>query len=172
MWRAWSLRWLAVLALLAGGACSGSSESGPAEDASPDSSAPPPAVIDLPGGVTTSVGLVTTVASRFPFVDYQTSGGGVSRGLLVWPDGRAACSRGDQRIDFSVPAATVAELRSALEAADMPALPAVNGTPATDVAVSRVIFGGQSVRSFGDSMPPALAPAVGILDRLLARGCP
>ena len=169
-----SRRWVLVFALLAGAGCADSSEPGPGREDSPDSSESPRAVINAPGGTTTTRGLATTVASRFEFVDYQTSGGiaGVSKGLRVWPDGRAVCTRGNERVDFSVPAATVAELRSALEAADMAALPPNNGTQTPDATASRVIFGGQAVRFFGGSMPPALGPAVTILDRLLARGCP
>ena len=169
-----SLRSALAVALLALAACSGDSEPDAGAGRSPDSSAPPPAVVDVPGATTTTRGLVTTVASRFEFVDYQTAGGagGVGRGLRVWPDGRAACTKGDQRVDFSVPAETVTELRRALEAADLPSLPPVNGTQGPDGAVGRVIFGGESVRYFGGAMPPALGPAVAILDRVLARGCP
>lgn len=169
----WSLRWVLVFALLGTGACAGDSEPDGGREASPDSSEFPRAVIDAPAGTTTTRGLVTTVASRFEFVDYQTSGSaGVAKTLKVWPDGRAACTKGSERIDFSVPAETVTELRRALETANMPALPPVNGTQTPDGTVSRVIFGGESVRYFGGSMPPALGPAVTILDRLLARGCP
>jgi hypothetical protein len=165
--------WMLVAALLTVTACSVDSEPDPARDGS-DTSQSPRAVIDAPGGTTTTRGLVTTRPSRFEFVDYQTSGGvgGVARSLKVWPDGRATCTKGNERADFRVPQATVAELRGALEAADMPALPPVNGTPTPEAAVSRVIFGGESVRFVGGSMPPALGPAVTILDRLLASGCP
>ncbi len=165
--------WVLVVALVAVTACSVGTEPESPRDGS-DTSESPRAVIEAPGGTTTTRGLVTTVPSRFEFVDYQTSGGmgGVPRSLKVWPDGRAACTKGNERADFTVPGATVTELRRALEAADMPALPPVNGTQTPDAAVSRVIFGGHSVRFFGGSMPPALGPAVTILDRLLARGCP
>ncbi len=161
-----------LLAVLVMAGCSGS-DPGPEEGGTSDSPSSP-AVIDPQGLPTTTRGLVTTVANRFEFVDYQTSGGltGVSKWLKVWPDGRAVCSKGADRVDFSVSAPTVTELRTALEAANLPALPAVNGTQTPDATVSRVIFGGQSVRFVSGSMPPALGPAVAILDRLLARGCP
>ena len=169
----WSPRPTLVLALLAAAACSGSSD-GSGGDASPDASRPPRAVIDVPGASTTAPRVTTTVASRFAFVDYQTAAGNprVSRTLKVWPDGRATCTKANDRTDFTVSAATVTELRSALEAANLAALPPVSGTQTPEAAVSRVIFGGQAVRYFGGSMPPELGPAVTILDRLLARGCP
>jgi hypothetical protein len=161
------------MALLAGATCSGSSDRGSAGDGSPRPSGPR-AVIEAPGGSTAPPTVSTTVASRFEFVDYQTAGGitGTNKGLKVWPDGRAACTKETQRVDFSVPAATVTELRRALEAADLAALPPNNGIQTPDATVSRVIFGGQAVRFVTGSMPPALGPAVTILDRLLARGCP
>jgi hypothetical protein len=161
------------VALLALSACSVDSESDSPRDG-PDTSESPRAVIAAPGGTTTSRGLVTTLPSRFEFVDYQTSGGagGVAKSLKIWPDGRAACTKGNERANFTVPQTTVTELRRALEAADMPALPPVNGTQTPEATASRVIFGGESVLFFGGSMPPTLGPAVTILDRLLAAGCP
>ena len=156
-------------------ACGGSDSGRPAE--SPEgtgSRGPGRAVIDAPGGSTTTRGVTTTAASRFEFVDYLTSdgAGGVAKSLKVWPDGRAICTRGTERVDFSVPAAAVTELRTALERADLAALPPVNGTPTPEATVFRLIFGGQAVRFVSGSMPPPLGPAVAILDRILARECP
>lgn len=165
--------WLLVFALLLGAGCSGVSDRDAADSGSPTSSGPR-AVIDAPGGSTTLPTVSTTAPSRFEFVDYQTAGGitGTTKSLRVWPDGRAVCTKATDRVDFSVPAATVTDLRRALEAANLAALPPNNGTQTPDAVVARVIFGGQAVRFVSGSMPPDLGPAVAILDRLLARGCP
>ncbi len=161
---------LLLLLLLLAGACNDAPEDGTDRGRSPDSSSGPRAVIGT--GLSTTAATTTTLA-RFEFVDYQRAGtGGVSWALKVYPDARAICFRNQERIEFRLPATTVTELRTALERADLAALPAVNGTPAPDVAGGRVIFGGQSVRYYGTSMPPALGPAVLILDGLIARGCP
>ncbi len=163
------------LSLLLAGACSDSSDPGSDRPGSgPSSSEAPRAVIEVPGVSTTFRALPTTVASRFEFVDYVTAEGtaGITRSLRVWPDGRAVCSKGATRVEFSVPAQTVRDLRSALDAANLAALPNVSGTETPDATVSRVIFGGRAVRFYEGSMPPPLGPAVAMLDRLLARGCP
>jgi hypothetical protein len=174
--RWWSFLMLALmLALVLGAGCSDSP--GPGSDRTPNepsTSESPRAVIERPAVSTTFRALPTTVASRFEFVDYHVSEGtaGVTRTLKVWPDGRATCSRASTRADFSVPSSTVGELRSALEAANLAALPPVNGTQTPESTVSRVIYGGQAVRFVIGSMPPSLGPAVALLDRVLARGCP
>lgn len=162
-----------LLTLLAGAAmaaCGGSST--PAQG--PVTTAGEPARVAGPPVNTTFRALPTTVASRFEFVDYQFSGGmaGITRGLKVYPDGRAICHDGSKSVPFSVSAATVRDLRGALEAADMASLPPNNGTPTPDAVASRVIYGGQAVRFYSGSMPPSLGPAVTIMDRELARGCP
>jgi hypothetical protein len=114
------------------------------------------------------------VAALFEFVDYLVSGGpaGVSDHLKVYPDGRAVydAGAGKPETTFSVSPATVAELRAALEAADLAALPPVSGTPSPDAPAYRVLYGGQAVRFYDGAVPDSLRPALAILDRELSRG--
>lgn len=127
--------------------------------------------IDIPGSDTTFGPASTALATRFEFVDYVVRGGiaGVNDHLKVFPDGRATYQDGQRTVDFTVPPATVAALRAALQAADLPSLPPINGAPSPDALAHRVIFGGQAVTFYERSMPPSLANAVAILDRELAR---
>ena len=116
---------------------------------------------------------VRTVPSRFEFVDYVVVGGitGVDDHLKVYPDGRAVYDSRGRVVNFTVSQSTVAALRSALERADLPSLPPVDSTApgSADLRAYRVIFGGRSVRFHDGTMPPALGPAVEILDRELGR---
>jgi len=125
------------------------------------------------GVLPTTTAPVRTVASRFEFVDYVVVGGiaGVDDHLKVYPDGRAVYASRGRVVSFAVPQSTVDALRSALERADLPSLPPVDSTVAgsADLRAFRVIFGGRSVRFSDGTMPPALGPAVEILDRELGR---
>ncbi len=115
-----------------------------------------------------------TAPSRFEFVDYVVVGGiaPVDDHLKVYPDGRAVYQGDGRTVHYTIPAATVTALRSALERADLASLPPVDTTAAgsADLRARRVIFGGRSVRFHDGTMPPALGPAIEILDRELARG--
>jgi hypothetical protein len=122
----------------------------------------------LPG---TSLSTTTAVPAPFEFVDYQVSGGTrrANDSLKIYPDGRATYDDGVKVVNFTVTPATVAELRAALERADLPSLPPVDANPPNEAASYRVIFGGRSVRFHDGTVPAALGPAVAILNRELAR---
>lgn len=157
----------AVLLLVALGACGGEEA-----DRSESFEGPAPAPAQVKVLPTTTLP-VRTVPSRFEFVDYVVAGGmaGVNDHLKMYPDGRAVYDGAGRVVNFTVPQSTVDALRSALERADLPALPPVDSTVpgAADLRVHRVIFGGRSVRFHEGNMPPALGPAVELLDRELAR---
>lgn len=159
---------LATLVLLVTlGACGG--EEADRSESFDEPAAAPARVNVLP----TTTAPVRTVPSRFEFVDYVVAGGiaGVNDHLKLYPDGRAVYDGGGRVVNFTVPQSTVNALRTALERADLPALPPVDSTVAgsADLRVHRVIFGGRSVRFHDGNMPPALGPAVELLDRELAR---
>lgn len=163
---------LAVLLLVAS-ACGNGGGSGVAEPTDPTDPGEPARINVLPGPTSTSAP-VRTAPNRFEFVDYVVVGGiaPVDDHLKVYPDGRAVYQGGGRTVNYTVGAATVDALRTALERADLPSLPPVDTTLAGsgDLRAYRVIFGGRSVRFHDGTMPPALGPAVEILDRELARG--
>ena len=148
-----------------------------------DSATPPPPTTgstdgsETPARVevfpTTSTTSGRAVPSRFEFVDYVVVGGiaGVNDQLKVFPDGRATYQDGNRLVNFDVPARTVEELRAALERADLASLPPVDTTRpgSADLLTYRIIYGGRSVRFHDGTMPPALGPAVTILNAEMAR---
>jgi hypothetical protein len=165
----------AVLILVAtvGVACGGAAgPSAPTGTSHSTTTVPGPAEISIPGE-TTAPSTTTAPPALFEFVDYRVSGGtaGVNDDLKVYPDGRVtylgATSTAPKQ--STVPPSTVADLMAALQQANLPALPPVNGTATPDVLQHNVIFGGRSVRFVDGAMPPALAAAVAILDSELAR---
>jgi hypothetical protein len=158
-----------VLLVALGPACGGGSGDDAADRAPPSSG--PRAAVNVPGVTSTFGPASTALATRFEFVDYVVSGGiaGVNDHLKVYPDGRATYQDGRRTVDFTVSTATVSELRAALQAADLPSLPPVNGSPSPDAMAHRVIFGGQAVTFYERAMPPSLGNAVAILNRELAR---
>ncbi|HEX6597230.1 MAG TPA: hypothetical protein VF045_09855 [Acidimicrobiales bacterium] len=163
---------IAVLLVVAT-ACGGSGDGRASPATVPGAIEPgqPARVSLLPTSTSTPV---RTAPNRFEFVDYVVVGGlaPVDDWLKVYPDGRALYQGDGRTVNYTIPAATIAALRSALERADLPSLPPVDTTVAgsADLRARRVIFGGRSVRFHDGTMPPALGPAIEILDRELARG--
>ncbi len=139
---------------------------------------PPSASEEAPAQVdafptTTAVTAVPSVPARFEFVDYVVVGGvaGLDDQLKVYPDGRAIYQSRSRRLDFTLPAATVAALRAALERSDIASIPPVDNTVAgsADLRAHRIIYGGRSVRFHDTTIPPSLVPALEILEREVAR---
>ncbi|MFP5317988.1 MAG: hypothetical protein ACLGI2_06790 [Acidimicrobiia bacterium] len=155
------------LLVLALGAC-GRPEADRSESYEPP--AADPAQVSL---LPTTSAPVRAVPSRFEFVDYVVAGGiaGLDDHLRMYPDGRAVYDGGGRVVNFTVPQSTVDAVRTALEQADLAALPPVDSTVpgSADLRVYRVIFGGRSVRFHDGTMPAALGPAVELLDREVAR---
>lgn len=162
-------RLAALLLVVTLGACGGDEADRTATFEGPSD---PAQVGVLPASTTSTP--VRTAPSRFEFVDYVVVGGiaAVDDHLKVYPDGRAVYQDRDRTVNFTVSAATVDALRSALERADLASLPPVDSTVpgSADLRIHRVIFGGRSVRFSDGNMPPPLGPAVEILDREVARG--
>jgi hypothetical protein len=163
-----------VLILIAavGAACGGNGNPGRPGPAPAATTVPGPAQVSI-AGETTVPTTTTAPPALFEFVDYRVSGGiaGVNDDLRMYPDGRVTyvgASSTTPKVS-NVPASTVSDLTAALQQANLPALPPVNGVATPDVLQHNVIFGGRSVRFVDGAMPPALAAAVAILDRELAR---
>jgi hypothetical protein len=163
---------LVAVAAVAVGCSAGGTGSAPAPSNAATTATPGGAQVSI-AGATTAPPTTAEPRALFEFVDYRVSGGiaGVNDDLKVYPDGRVAYSGAASTAprESTVPASTVADLRAALEQADLPSLPPVNGVASPDVLQHNVIFGGRSVRFLDGAMPPSLAAAVAILDRELAR---
>ena len=173
-----SRRWIPLLAVLILATATGCGGGSGGDQGSPGGGSPEPtggpASVDVGTPRTTGGGPLapTTAPSRFAFVDYLVSGGvaGVTESFKVFPDGRAIYTIGDRTVNFTVPARTVTELKAALEAANLAALPPLSGTQTPDARSHRLIYGGQAVRFFDGSMPQELGPPLAILGREMARG--
>jgi hypothetical protein len=167
----WRLTVLAVTLVLFGAvACGGGSE----DDAGPrpqgSTATTGPAVVSVPGGRATSTSPPTTVAAPFEFVTYRVGGGNprVNDQVKVYPDGRVVYADEAATVNMTVPPARVAELRAALDAADLPSLPPNNGSATPNGRAFQVLYGGQSVRFFEGAMPPSLGRAVTLLDQIVS----
>lgn len=164
------VRWL-VIAVLVLITVSGCGDQDAASDGDPVTTPAGEAHVSVPGFGTAPRSTTTAPRSLFEFVDFRVSGGiaGARDHLKVYPDGRATYDGGGGVREFSIAPTTVAELRAALEQANLASLPRVNGTVTADVQQYNVIYGGWSVRFVDGAMPAPLAPAVAILNRELAR---
>lgn len=115
----------------------------------------------------------TLVAAVFEFVNFRSfrSSGAFFEEIKVFADGRVTFRVGQREVDLRVSrSSVVADLRAALDAADVETLDRVYGEPGPDDLQHRILYGSRSVRWVDGAAPPELEQAIAHLEVEIERG--